>query len=259
MKKLVQIVYTAWVAVLFVVGMFICMPFIVIPVLLNQKWGKFSFFFLRLWSYSFSISSFIFFKTHHRELVDKSKPYIFVINHTSFMDAPAIAIATPVQLRALGKKELSKIPVLGFIISRMAVLVDRSNQESRAKSIDKLTKTLNKGISILVAPEGTRNASNEPLLPFYNGPFRLAIETGTPIMPLIVHNAKKLMPKGQPGVKPGTIHSYFLPEVSCSGMNEEDLPALKQKVFDLMREKIEVLSVDTASTPRRGRQVAQVC
>lgn len=222
-------------------GMLICMPFIVIPILLNQKWGKFSFVFVRLWAHFFSIPSFIFFKTHNRELVDKSKSYIFIINHTSFMDAPAIAASTPIQLRALGKKELSKVPIFGFITSRLAVWVDRSDQKSRTKSIDKLINTLDKGISILVAPEGTRNASNQPLLTFYNGPFRLAIETGIPIIPLVIHNAKKLMPRGQWGVRPGTVHSYFLPEIDCSGLTEDDLPELKQKVFDIMKNKIESL------------------
>lgn len=169
-----------------------------------------------------------------------------MINHTSFMDAPAIAVSTPIQLRALGKKELSQVPIFGFITSRLAVWVDRSNPESRIRSINRLMKTLDNGISILVAPEGTRNASDDPLLPFYNGPFRLAIETGRPILPLIIHDAKKLMPKGQLGVRPGTVHSYFLPEIDCSGLTEEDLPTLKEKVFEIMKNK--VVELDAASS-----------
>ena len=157
------------------------------------------------------------------------------------MDAPAIAMATPIQLRALGKKELSQIPVFGFITSRIAVWVDRSNAESRKRSLEKLVKTLDKGISILVAPEGTRNDSNEPLLPFFNGPFRLAIETGIPILPLIIHDAKKIMPKGQLGVRPGTVHNYFLPPIETSSYQEEDLEQLKEKVFEMMKSKVQEL------------------
>lgn len=157
------------------------------------------------------------------------------------MDAPAIAMSTPIQLRALGKKELSKIPVFGFITSRVAVWVDRSNAESRRNSLEKLIKTLDKGISILVAPEGTRNNSDQPLLPFFNGPFRLAIETGTPILPLVIHDASKVMPKGQLRVKPGTIHSYFLPPVETDKMSEENLSELKERVFQLMKDKVETL------------------
>lgn len=221
--------------------MFIALPFMVIPALIHDKLGKFSFFFIRFWALFFSVPSLIFFKTHDRHLVNRKKSYIFVINHTSFMDAPAIPLAIPIQLRALGKKELSKIPVFGWVVGRVAVWVDRSSQESRAKSIQKLIKTLNQGISIMVAPEGTRNNSDQPLLPFFNGPFRLALETGTPIMPLVIHNAKKLMPKGQLGIRPGTIHSYFLPEVPTAELSERDLQALKQQVFNMMKDKIEAL------------------
>lgn len=228
-------------AILFVTGMFLALPFVVIPILISDRFGGISFLATRLWVYFFATPSLIFFKTHNREIIDKNRSYIFVINHTSFMDAPAIAMSTPIQLRALGKKELSKVPVFGFITSRVAVWVDRSNPESRKKSLEKLVKTLDKGISILVAPEGTRNDSDQPLLPFFNGPFRLAIETGVPILPLVIHDAKKLMPKGQLGVTPGTVHSYFLPPIETNKMGPEDLPALKERVFELMKEKVEAL------------------
>ncbi|MCE7993818.1 MAG: 1-acyl-sn-glycerol-3-phosphate acyltransferase [Roseivirga sp.] len=241
LKKVFQIIYTAWVAILFVTGMFLALPFVVIPILISEKLGGISFLATRIWVYFFATPSLIFFKTHNREIIDKKKSYIFVINHTSFMDAPAIAMSTPIQLRALGKKELSKIPVFGFITSRVAVWVDRSDPESRKKSLARLIKTLDNGISILVAPEGTRNNSGDPLLPFFNGPFRLAIETGTPILPLVIHDAKKVMPKGQLGVKPGTIHSYFLSPVETGEMSEENLPELKERVFQLMKEKVEAL------------------
>lgn len=209
--------------------------------MISEKLGGIGFAATRLWVLFFATPSLIFFKTHNREIIDKKKSYIFVINHTSFMDAPAIAMATPIQLRALGKKELSKVPVFGFITSKIAVWVDRTNPESRKRSLEKLVKTLDNGISILVAPEGTRNNSDQPLLPFFNGPFRLAIETGIPILPLIIHDAKKVMKKGRFGVRPGTIHNYFLPPVETSEFMEKDLSKLKKKVFGLMKEKIETL------------------
>ncbi len=227
--------------------MLICMPFIVIPILINEKWGQFSFFFVKMWALLSGTPCFIFFKSHGKVNVDKKKSYIFEINHTSFLDAPAIAASTPIQLRALGKKELSQVPIFGFITSRLAVWVDRSSPESRSRSIGRLLKMLDKGISILVAPEGTRNASDKPLLPFYNGPFRLAIETGIPIVPFIIHDAKKLMPKGQLGVTPGTIHSYFLPEIPTAGLIEDDLPALKEKVYKIMKDKVLALDQEAGN------------
>ena len=222
--------------------MIITMPFVMIPLIISGKLGNVSFFFIRIWVWMFSIPSFIFFKSHDKQLIDRKKSYIFTISHTSFLDAPAIPISIPIQLRGLGKKELSKIPIFGLISSRFAVWVDRTDQESRKKSIDKMIKTLNNGISIMVAPEGTRNDTSAPLLPFYNGPFRLAIETGTPILPTVIYNAKKLMPKGKLMLKPGTIHTYFLPAVETQHLTEDNLPALKEKVFQMMKSKIESLN-----------------
>ena len=243
-KRFFSILYLIWVAIWFISGMLVTMPFIVIPVMISDRLGTVSFFFIRVWAIIFSIFTFIHFRAHGRAHIDRKVSYIFTSNHTSFLDAPAIPLAVPGQLRALGKKELSKIPVFGFITGRVAVWVDRSSEESRKKSIERLIKILNKGISIFMAPEGTRNEKNDTLLPFFNGPFRLAIETGTPIIPMIIHNAKRLMPRGTLMLKPGTIHTYFLAPIETKNLSEEDLPALKEKVFNLMKAKIEQLNLN---------------
>ncbi|KYG82533.1 lysophospholipid acyltransferase family protein [Roseivirga echinicomitans] len=247
LKKGIQILYTAWCAIWFVAIMIALSPFTVIPRLISPKLDKFSYFFARVWVFLFSAFSFIHFKTHNRNLIQRGQPYIFTINHTSFLDAPAIPRAIPVPLKGLGKEELAKIPLFGFIAGSFAVWVDRTSEESRKKSVEKLVRNLNRGLSIMVAPEGTRNNTDEPLLPFYNGPFRLAIETGTPIMPLIIHDAKRLMPKGQLGLRPGLIHNYFLPPISTQNMTQEDLPALKAQVYEMMKSKIIELDKENKS------------
>ncbi|MFT6969972.1 MAG: 1-acyl-sn-glycerol-3-phosphate acyltransferase [Roseivirga sp.] len=237
-KKTAQLLFTFWAAFWFVSIMIVFSPFTVIPRLLSPRFIAFSYFIARVWILLWSCISFIRFKTHNRNLIQKGQPYIFTISHTSFLDAPAIPAACHIPLKALGKKELAKIPIFGFIASTFAVWVDRSSEESRKKSIDTLVNSLKSGMSILVAPEGTRNTTNEPLLPFFNGPFRLAIESGIPIMPLIIYDAKRLMPKGQLSVWPGTIHSHFLPAISTSHLTMDDLLVLKEEVFQRMKSKI---------------------
>ncbi|PIQ49453.1 MAG: 1-acyl-sn-glycerol-3-phosphate acyltransferase [Cytophagales bacterium CG12_big_fil_rev_8_21_14_0_65_40_12] len=237
-RKIAQVLFTSWAAFWFVAIMIAFSPFTVIPRLISPKLMKFSYFFARVWVFMWSYISFIRFKTHGRNLIQKGQPYIFTISHTSFLDAPAIPMASPVPLKGLGKKELAKIPIFGFVASTFAVWVDRSSEESRKKSVEKLVANLKNGVSIMVAPEGTRNDSADPLLPFFNGPFRLAIETGMPIMPLIIYNAKRLMPKGQLGLKPGTIYNYFLPAIPTENLTMDDLPALKEQVYEKMKLKI---------------------
>lgn len=210
----------------------------VIPILISRKLDDITYFFIRCWVYWFSFFSGIRFKGHNKDLVDRKKSYIFVINHTSFLDAPAIPIAIPSSLVALGKQELSKIPIFGWITGRFAIWVDRKDPESRKAGSAKLKELLSGGTSVLVAPEGTRNNTDEPLLPFRYGPFRLAIESQINIIPVIIHNADKLMKRGSLLLKPGLINCYCLEEVSVQGKTEQDIELLTQSTYDIMRNKI---------------------
>lgn len=242
LKNLIQYIYTGWAGLMFIIPMLVFGPFIILPILISRKLDAISFFFVRFWVYLFSLFSGIWFIGHNKKSVDRKKSYIFIINHTSFLDAPAIPIAIPSPLVALGKKELSKIPVFGWITGRLAIWVDRSSPESRKAGSQKLKQLLSGGTSILVAPEGTRNNTDQPLLPFRYGPFRLAIESQISIIPVVIHNAGKLMKRGSLLLKPGIIHSYILPEVLVEGRTEADLDSLTQEVYEMMLKKIEELN-----------------
>jgi 1-acyl-sn-glycerol-3-phosphate acyltransferase len=207
--KILWWLYTIYSAFIFVVIMLVLGPFIVIPLMLSPKGGKVSFVFIRLWALAWSFMVGIRYKVYGRELLHPAQPYIYIFNHRSFIDAPVIPIAIRQEIRAIGKKELSKIPVFGFIVSRFAVWVDRKDTQSRKASVDKLKKILESGVSIVVAPEGTRNDSNQPLLPFHLGAFRIALETGIPIMPIGIVGADSIMKRGSLLMKPGTISIYF--------------------------------------------------
>lgn len=209
MIKFFQGIYTAYSALLFVILMLIFGLFILIPLLISQKGDKFSFVFIRLWAGLWAKLSGISFKVYGLEHIDQSKPYIYIFNHRSFIDAPMIPLVIPQEVRAIGKKELSKIPIFGTVIGRLAVWVDRSDAESRKVSLEKLVKFLNQGSSIVVAPEGTRNDTNEVLLPFQKGAFRLSIETRIPVLPMAVIGANRIMKRGSLLLTPGKVEVHF--------------------------------------------------
>ena len=100
--------------------------------------------------------------------------------------------------------------------------------------MDHLKEVLKRGISILIFPEGTQNRSQEILQPFYEGAFRIAIETQQPVLPMVIIGAGKLMPPRQFIIRPGKIKIRVLPEISTEGMGFKDLPALKEKVIKVM-------------------------
>jgi 1-acyl-sn-glycerol-3-phosphate acyltransferase len=144
----------------------------------------------------------------------------------------------PGQFRPLAKKELKKIPVFGWIAQAATIIVDRSSPESRKKSIDRLKAALREGISILIFAEGTQNRTKEILQPFHDGAFRVAIDTQEPILPMVVVGAGKLMPPGTINLKPGLIRIYVGQEISTVGLTVKDVPELKAKTFEIMREMI---------------------
>lgn len=178
---------------------------------------------------------FIFHKNICVETVKKDQSYIFVSNHISYLDAALIPKTFRHPLRPLGKIEMAKIPVFGFIYKNAIVTVDRTNAINRANSVRLLKSILGKGISVLVFPEGTFNTTHQPLKEFYDGAFRIAIETGTPVKPVLFMNAYDRMNyKSILSLNPGKSRSVFLPEVSVEGLTLNDVGILKEKVFKIM-------------------------
>jgi 1-acyl-sn-glycerol-3-phosphate acyltransferase len=170
---------------------------------------------------------------------DKQKPYVFVTNHISYLDSALLVKAFRQPVRPLGKVEMAKIPVFGFIYSKAIVTVDRSSAENRVQSIRILRSIISKGISVLVFPEGTFNNSGRPLKDFYDGAFRVAIETQTSIKPvLFLDNYDRLNYHSFFSLTPGRNRIVYLEEVPISGYRLDDTAQLKQKVFDIMKDKL---------------------
>lgn len=210
-----------------------------IPFLLGNRFSWIGYKFLWLWSWIFSKLTAIRYELYNRDNIQKGKSYIFVSNHTSFLDIPGIRLIIPGEFRPIAKKELLKIPVFGFIVKTGTVVVDRSSHDSRKKSVEYARKILQMGISMLIFAEGTQNRTQELLQPFKDGAFRLAIDTKTPIIPLVVIGAGKLMPPGKLDLKPGKIKVIAGKEISVEGLTPEDQRELKQKTFEVMKHMLQ--------------------
>lgn len=214
--------------------MILFLPGFLLPVLFGPRGISITHFFIKGWSWIFSFLNGIPYKIIDRQKIQKGKSYIFVSNHTSYLDIPPLVVTMRGQFRALAKKELLKIPVFGWIANVMCVVVDRSSNESRRQSLMHLKEILDMGISVLIFPEGTQNRTGEPLQPFYDGAFRIAIETQEPILPIAVLGAGKLLPPGKKSIRPGTVKVVVGDEVSTVGLTLSDVKQLKDNVFAQM-------------------------
>ncbi len=240
MRNVLGAIYLIYGLLVFFAVMIVFLPFIILSTFLPKKFGTtVSFFFLRCWAFLFSTLSLFFYRMKNTEKIDTTKQYIYVANHGSYLDAPAVVIATPTAFKPLGKIEMSKIPIFGFIYKRVVVMIDRSSKESRTESVEKLKQILKNGISILIFPEGTMNRTPYVLKDFYDGAFRIAIETGTAIAPFVIINARKLMPRNNPlQVHPGIMDVVFADPIDVSIYTLEDIESLKFKVYKVMEELI---------------------
>lgn len=135
---------------------------------------------------------------------------IFMSNHVSNLDPPALIPHIPGRTSAFLKRSLMKIPVLGYGMKLGEfVPVDRDGRvESAVESVAAARRVLEKGIHITTFVEGTRSRDGR-LLPFKKGPFYLAMEAGAPCIPVSIHGTESMLAKGSLAVRPGTAHITF--------------------------------------------------
>jgi 1-acyl-sn-glycerol-3-phosphate acyltransferase len=160
------------------------------------------------------------------ERLDPQRTYVFLSNHASSLDPPVLLPLIPRRSSVLVKKELFRIPVLGRAMQMASLVpVDRSNREKAIESLRKGCDVLRAGINMMVFVEGTRSPDGR-LLPFKKGPFYLAEETGTHIVPVTIVGSNELLPKGSALARPGTVRVVFHEPVDPAVIeNREDLVA----------------------------------
>lgn len=236
--RTLQYIYCVYALLTFVLLMFIVFPFVMLSLLLGKlTGGNIIYQLCRLWGHVWYVLTGIRHKEIYEHPHDRSRQYIFVANHISYMDIPPIVMIAHQPVRVLGKYEMVKLPVFGWIYRAAVILVDRRNPDTRSRSVRALKSALKHHISIFIFPEGTFNETRTPLKHFYDGAFRIAIETQTPIKPiLLVDTLDRMHHRSLFELTPGINRVVYLEEISVEGLILKDIPALKNKVYDIMEE-----------------------
>lgn len=237
--KLIQIIYCIYALLMFITIMLIAFPFIILATPFGIKGGNFIYKVCYAWAKIWYITVGISHKEIYKATHNKNKQYIFVANHISYMDIPPIVLAIKQPIRVLGKYEMVKIPIFGLIYRSAVILVNRKNAATRAKSVRALKAALNKGISIFIFPEGTFNQTNKPLKDFYDGAFKIAIETQTNIKPILfIDTVKRLHYKSIFSLTPGINRVIYLEEVNVKNLTLADINTLKKQVYTIMEKAL---------------------
>ena len=164
---------------------------------------------------------------------NKRNPYVMVSNHESFVDMLLIS-HLKIEMKWLSKEAILKIPLVGWMMKMSGdVSLVRGDPSSGAAALKVCETWLDRKMSVMIFPEGTRSLDGE-IRAFKDGAFRLAITTGTPILPMAVHGTRSALRKHDWRMGNTNAEVRVLEPISTEGMTEEDIPVLRERVRDLI-------------------------
>ncbi|GAB3009624.1 lysophospholipid acyltransferase family protein [Niabella terrae] len=244
-KEIAGRIWATWGLLSFIITFLIVLPVALISYLLPEPRGTafligVSRIWMRVWLFLIGCPV----KIVGTENFRKGKSYIVTCNHNSLLDIPLSSPFIPGANKTIAKRSFVKIPLFGLYYAKGSVLVDRNSEKSRKESFDKMKQVLRMGMYMCIYPEGTRNRSQEPLKPFYNGAFKLAHETGTEIIPTIISGTKEAVPLDKAFFfLPRAFEIRFLPPISPDGKTAMQL---KEEVYQVMYQEIKDRQQKTA-------------
>lgn len=193
----------------------------------------------KIWSQLIFWTNRVKLETVGLENIDTHRSYVFMANHVSHLDPPAVALAIPNTLRFIGKLALSRIPVFGPAARRAGVIfIDRGDSESSRAELNRTIAALQDGVSTFFFAEGTRSLDGQ-LLPFKKGGVMLALKTGLPIVPVTVTGSYALFPKKQRFIRPGTVHVEIGKPIEVVGYTPDDRDRLLMEIRAVIQENLD--------------------
>ena len=186
----------------------------------------------------------------------EARPAVFVFNHQSKADVVICAQLLRRDIAAVGKKEIKKMPIIGKVLEMSGVvMIDRDDARSAIKAMQPLVDVINKeGKSVVLAPEGTRTISPR-LMRFKKGAFHLAMQAGVPVIPIVIHNAGDVAPKGDFVYRPATVNVDVLPPVDTSNWRAETISEHVREVRNMFLKTLgQAEEKATPSSPKPAKK-----
>jgi 1-acyl-sn-glycerol-3-phosphate acyltransferase len=167
------------------------------------------------------------------ERIDPAQPLVYVANHPTSFEPLLLMSVIPGHLSAVGKKELKRMPIVGWVMMACGWLfIDRQNLESARRSIDAAAAKIRSGLSVLIFPEGRRTDTPRALQKFKKGPFHLALAAQVPIQPTIVAGWDEFQPEGAVLPRAGRLEVRFGQQILADA--DDSVETLLEKVRSAM-------------------------
>jgi putative phosphoserine phosphatase / 1-acylglycerol-3-phosphate O-acyltransferase len=195
--------------------------------------------FMRRWADSLFLACGVRLNIEGEENRHKARPAVFIFNHKNNFDIFVAGRVVGYQFTSVGKKEAGENPIgaaLGKLID--AVFIDREDTEKAIAALAPVQDAVAKGLSLVISPEGTRSKTGE-LMPFKKGPFRIAMATGVPIVPIVIRNAEDLAPRNSNVMHAATVDVKVLPPIPTSTWK---VSTLDKHVADVRQQFVDTLA-----------------
>lgn len=233
--KILRTLYKIQVWTCFIVFFLLLYPFFVLFIQ-KESWKPKGHFLNKIWAYSVFGYCFLPCKVDFRFRPNKKKNYVYCSNHSSFLDIPSLCYALPGYFKFIGKASLVKVPLFGYMFRNLYIPVDRKNQKSRYDTMLKSMEALDQGRGLAIFPEGTIPKGNHPnMIPFKDGPFRIAIEKQVPVVPVTLPYNWIILPDDGTFTPNRHLMKVIVHEpIETKGMTIDDIATLKQKTYDII-------------------------
>ncbi|MCQ2605238.1 MAG: 1-acyl-sn-glycerol-3-phosphate acyltransferase [Bacteroidales bacterium] len=177
-------------------------------------------------------------KVEGLENIDSDKHYIFMANHASFLDIPALMWGTKRALHFMAKEELNRNILTGYTCRKMRMIfIDRGNSQKTTSNMRVAKELIAEGEDIALCPEGTRTKTGE-LGPFKRGGFKFAIASQVDIVPVTIKNSAVAWSRDNIHFHPTTVVVHIGKPVSVQGLQETDAGKVSAQVFDIIKEEL---------------------
>lgn len=236
--RLLRYLYTGYALTLFGLSFVIFFVLLLIPIIWRRQ-HKLVGIFNRWWARILFFLCAIPVKLEWRFQRNPNKQYIFCPNHFSYLDIPVMGL-NPHNTIFVGKNDMEKIPLFGFMYRRLHITVNRKKLKSKFETFVKSCRAIDEGKSLVIFPEGGILSEYEPVLaPLKDGAFRVAIEKQIPLVPVTLPYNRLILPAHTFLLKWGKVKAIFHEPIYTDGLTLNDLDRLKQQMYDVIQNELD--------------------
>jgi len=238
--KIIRWIHTAYAMVLFSIVFILIYPLFLVPIFFPKKF-KWVGYINRLWGRILFPIVFMPHSVEYRGKVDRRQQYIFCPNHFSYLDIATMGGLNSHPTIFVGKNDMQKIPLFGFMYRKLHIVVDRTKLKSRVATIKKSLEAIDEGKSLVIFPEGGIITEKDPVMHrFKDGAFRVAIEKQIPVVPVTIPFNWIILPPSQFLLHRHVMKLIFHEPIDTKGLTLDDVSPLREKVFRIIDDELKI-------------------